>query len=72
MIITTIRPASDADAEAIAEAHVDSIRTLGPAMYGAEIVKVWGAARSGERYVRAMHEGEAFFVAEPSPEDASS
>jgi GNAT superfamily N-acetyltransferase len=40
-------------------------------MYRAEIVNVWGAARSGERYVHAMHHGEAFFVAVPSPEDGS-
>jgi hypothetical protein len=53
MMITTIRPATEADADAIAEAHVDSIRTLGPATYASETVDVWGAARSGERYVRS-------------------
>jgi putative acetyltransferase len=62
----TIRTATQADADAIAEAHVDSIRTLGPNAYAAEIVDVWGAPRSGERYAAAMGRGEAFFVAVPS------
>jgi putative acetyltransferase len=71
MMITTIRSATEADADAIAEAHVDSIRTLGPAAYASEVVDVWGAARSGERYVRSMHQGETFFVAVPSSEDGN-
>ncbi len=72
MIVThKIRPAEEGDANAIAAAHVDSIRTLGPGAYDAEIVEAWGAPRSGERYVSAMRQGEAFFVAAPSPENGS-
>ncbi len=66
-----IRPAEESDANAIAEAHVDSIRTLGPSAYDADIVEAWGAPRSGERYVSAMRQGEAFFVAVPAAENGS-
>jgi GrpB-like predicted nucleotidyltransferase (UPF0157 family)/GNAT superfamily N-acetyltransferase len=58
-----IRPATEADVDAIAAAHVDSILTLGPATYDPAIVKVWGAQRNGEPYLNAMRRGEAFFVA---------
>ncbi len=68
----TIRPAIDADADAIADAHVDSVRTLGPSAYGPEIVESWGAPRSGERYASAMRQGETFFVALGSPKMAFS
>jgi GNAT superfamily N-acetyltransferase len=59
-----VRAAREEDAEGIAEAHVDAIRTLGAAGYDRGVVEAWGAARSGERYVRAMAAGERFFVAE--------
>jgi GrpB-like predicted nucleotidyltransferase (UPF0157 family)/ribosomal protein S18 acetylase RimI-like enzyme len=58
-----IRRATEADVDAIAEAHVDSILTLGPSAYDPAIVTAWGAPRSGERYLKAMQRGEAFFVA---------
>jgi GrpB-like predicted nucleotidyltransferase (UPF0157 family)/GNAT superfamily N-acetyltransferase len=58
-----IRPATEANADAIAEAHVDSILMLGPAAYDPAIVKAWGAPRSGELYLEAMRRGDAFFVA---------
>jgi GrpB-like predicted nucleotidyltransferase (UPF0157 family) len=58
-----IRPATESDVDGIADAHVDSILTLGPAAYDLAIVEAWGAPRNGERYLQAMHRGEAFFVA---------
>ena len=59
----TVRPATPSDADQIAEAHVDSIHSLGAKFYDAKIVSVWGAPRNGERYTRAMQNGELFFVA---------
>ena len=47
----------------MAEAHVDSIRTLGPAFYGAEFVEAWAAGVTPDMYVEAMTEGEVFFIA---------
>ena len=58
-----IRRASPADAAAMAVAHVDSIRTLGPAFYNAELVDAWAAGVTQDMYARAMEEGEVFFVA---------
>ncbi|WP_096328372.1 GNAT family N-acetyltransferase [Nannocystis exedens] len=58
-----IRPAIFEDAAGIAAAHVASIRSLGPAAYAPEVVADWGAPRSGRRYLRAMANGERFFVA---------
>jgi putative acetyltransferase len=51
------------DADAIAAAHVDSIRSLGPGFYSADIVDAWAAGLTRELYVQAMNNGEAFFVA---------
>jgi ribosomal protein S18 acetylase RimI-like enzyme len=58
-----MRQATPADAPAMAEAHVDSICTLGPAFYSAPLVEAWGAGITPEMYVRAMQEGEVFFIA---------
>jgi putative acetyltransferase len=58
-----IRPATEADVDAIAEAHVDSILTLGPAAYDPAIVNAWATPRSGASYLKAMQRGETFFVA---------
>jgi putative acetyltransferase len=58
-----MRRAAPSDAEAMAGAHLDSIRSLGPAFYSAELVEAWGAAVSPGMYVRAMAGGEVFFVA---------
>lgn len=58
-----VRAASALDSDAIAEAHIASIRTLGAQAYDPEIVEEWGAPRTGEIYRRAMEEGEVFFVA---------
>ncbi|MCY1006975.1 GNAT family N-acetyltransferase [Nannocystis pusilla] len=58
-----VRPASCDDAAAIAEAHVDAIRSLGSSAYAHEVVADWASPRTGERYVQAMRQGEQFFVA---------
>jgi putative acetyltransferase len=58
-----MRRATPADAPAMAVAHTDSIRTLGPAFYSAELVDVWAAAVTPDMYLRAMEEGEVFFIA---------
>ncbi|HZI79691.1 MAG TPA: GNAT family N-acetyltransferase [Vicinamibacterales bacterium] len=58
-----MRRATPADAPAMALAHLDSIRSLGPAFYEAELVDGWSAAVTPDMYVRAMAEGEVFFIA---------
>ena len=58
-----MRRASTADAEAIALAHVDSIRSIGPHFYSSDVVEAWGAGLLPDVYVRAMEGGEAFFIA---------
>jgi len=58
-----IRRATEADAAAIALAHVNSIRTLGPSYYPPELVDAWAAGLTPGFYTRAMQHGEAFFVA---------
>ena len=57
------RPAHPGDAEAIASAHLDSIRSIGPAFYPPEVVEAWGSGLTPDIYVKAMEGGEAFFVA---------
>jgi putative acetyltransferase len=58
--------ASQSDADEIAAAHLDSIRTLGALFYSAEVVNDWSARLSGDDagsvYVRAMDRGEVFFI----------
>jgi len=58
-----IRRATSADAQGIALAHLDSIRSLGPPYYPAETVEAWSAGLCPDIYVTAMEGGEAFFVA---------
>lgn len=58
-----VRPATHADAEAIAAAHLDSIRSLGPACYPPDVVDAWGSGLTPDIYVNAMKGGEVFFVA---------
>ena len=58
-----MRQATVADAPAIALAHVDSIRTLGPTFYAPDLVDGWSAAVTPEMYVSAMAAGEVFFIA---------
>jgi GNAT superfamily N-acetyltransferase len=62
-ILFDIRKADPADIAAIAEAHLDSINTIGPRHYGDAVVRVWGARISGDMYERAMARGEIFFIA---------
>ena len=57
------RRADAGDAEAIALAHADSIRSIGPGFYGADVVHAWGSGLTADLYIRAMAGGEAFFVA---------
>ena len=57
------RPAHPGDAEAIALAHLDSIRSIGPRFYPPDVVEEWGSGLTPEIYVKAMEGGEAFFVA---------
>jgi GNAT superfamily N-acetyltransferase len=57
------RRATPSDAEAIAAAHLDSIRSIGPAFYPPETVETWASGITPQMYVRAMDEGEAFFIA---------
>ena len=47
----------------MASAHLDSIRTLGPAFYSPDVVETWASAVAPDMYVRAMDGGEVFFVA---------
>ena len=58
-----IRAATPDDADAIAAAHVDSITSIGPHFYDAEVVQAWHAAIEPSIYRHAMAEGEKFFVA---------
>lgn len=57
------RRADPADAEDIAAAHTDSIRSIGPAFYPPDIVEAWGARLTPDIYVKAMEGGEVFFIA---------
>lgn len=57
------RRATPADADAIALAHLDSIRSIGPAFYPPDVVEAWGSGLTPDVYVNAMIGGEAFFVA---------
>ena len=59
-----VRPATPADAEAVCAVHVASIRRLCARDYTAEQIEVWAGGKHPDRYVRAMAEGETFFVAE--------
>jgi GNAT superfamily N-acetyltransferase len=58
-----VRRADPSDAEAIALAHVDSIRSIGPAHYSPDVVEAWGSGLTPDIYVNAMEGGEAFFIA---------
>ncbi len=58
-----MREATASDADDIGEAHLDSIRSLGPAYYPPTVVDDWAAGLTGEVYVNAMNGGEVFFIA---------
>jgi putative acetyltransferase len=57
------RRAHPSDAEYIAAAHLDSIRTLGPLFYPPQVVNDWASGLTADVYVKAMAGGEAFFIA---------
>jgi GNAT superfamily N-acetyltransferase len=57
------RRATESDADAMAEAHRDSIRAIGPRFYPAKVVDDWCSGIDGALYVDAMARGEVFFVA---------
>jgi putative acetyltransferase len=58
-----IRRATAGDAQALAGAHRDSIRSLGPAFYPPESVEDWQEAIGPDLYLNAMNAGEVFFIA---------
>jgi ribosomal protein S18 acetylase RimI-like enzyme len=58
-----IRRATPSDADAIAGTHLDSIETIGPRFYPAEIVREWSSGLTPDVYGRAMEQGEVFFIA---------
>jgi GNAT superfamily N-acetyltransferase len=64
--------ADPSDADAIAEAHRDSIRSVGPAFYPQTVVDDWGHAITPDLYVRAMAGGEVFFMAVGEIEDKAA
>jgi len=57
------RRANAQDASAIALAHLDSIRSIGPAFYSPDVVEAWGSGLTPVVYIKAMEGGEAFFIA---------
>jgi putative acetyltransferase len=57
------RRAGPSDAEGIASAHGDSIRTIGSRYYPPEVVEQWAAGLTADLYRAAMAQGEVFFVA---------
>lgn len=57
------RQAHPEDAEAIALAHIDSIRSIGPAFYPPDVIAAWSTGLTPDIYVKAMQGGEAFFIA---------
>ena len=58
-----IHRAERSDVEEIAEAHRDSIQSIGPAFYSPDIVNHWQEAITGDLYLKAMQVGEVFFIA---------
>jgi putative acetyltransferase len=57
------RTADRSDADDIALAHRDSIRTIGPGFYPPNVVVDWEEGLIGEVYRKAMDDGEVFFIA---------
>jgi GNAT superfamily N-acetyltransferase len=58
-----IRQADLSDADGIADAHRDSIRSIGHAFYPPADVEAWKDGLAGGLYRRAMTGGEIFFIA---------
>jgi len=59
----TIREATPLDLALLADAHRDSIQTLGPSFYAPQAVADWQAAINADLYLNAMRAGEVFFLA---------
>ena len=59
------RVALPEDVGEIARAHRDSIRTLGPGFYPADVVEAWQEGLTTDLYLDAMADGEVFFIATP-------
>jgi putative acetyltransferase len=57
------RRALPSDAEDIAAAHRDSIRSLGASFYAPNVVDDWAEDLTRDLYVNAMSGGEVFFIA---------
>ena len=57
------RQAVPADADGIAQAHRDSIRSIGPRFYPPNVVDDWEEGLTGDVYRKAMEGGEVFFIA---------
>jgi putative acetyltransferase len=57
------RRADRCDADSIALAHRDAIRSIGPQFYPPNVVDDWSEGLTGDLYVRAMDAGEVFFIA---------
>lgn len=57
------RRAHRSDADDIAVAHRDSIRSVGPKFYPTNVVDDWEEGLTGDVYVKAMEGGEVFFIA---------
>jgi ribosomal protein S18 acetylase RimI-like enzyme len=57
------RIAAPSDAEAIAVAHLDSIRSIGRRFYPPNVVEDWQEGLTGDVYRNAMERGEVFFIA---------
>ena len=57
------RRATEADADGMAEAHVDSIRSIGPQFYAPHVVDIWAEGVEPRLYIDAMTRGEVFFIA---------
>lgn len=60
--IVETRLATVADAEGIAAAHLDSIRSISARFYSPEIVADWIAPINGERYAEFIASGSAFYI----------
>jgi putative acetyltransferase len=58
-----VRRATAADVDAIADAHRDSVQSIGPLFYSPNDVAHWQDGISATLYLDAMEGGEVFFVA---------
>jgi ribosomal protein S18 acetylase RimI-like enzyme/general stress protein 26 len=61
--IIEFREAERADVDAMAEAHRDSIQSLGPSVYSPEAVAAWQEGVRGQLYLEAIDRDEVFFIA---------